>query len=451
MHKRVARKTHDCEAEESDEVEEHEEEEAAAALVGMQNQSAEDAACIPSSKLPSSQTSPKSSMRRSGRNQSAEDAACTPSSKLPSPQTSPTSGGWRAGRSLNGSVQVEPPFTLHSRGSSRRASKFVSHGGITKIVPTDRPISTQAEKVLWAELLPQCTRNGKTDFRALRDAFNQRFAQLFQPGAPDVPDDKMLYSKSVTHLRSYFNTQHHAFRANDSHRFNRGVAAMPGAAQRGLVPETEPAQLATECADLSLELGASQPDLASTAAQPALEIGAAQHSLESRAPQLGHGIGDAQHSLQSTAAQQGLEIEAAQLGPAIGAAQPTIVYGQQSMLRKQGCWGETFSQPAPDSSQLPASANQQQTAPSSKPPASAKQQQTAPSSKPPSSAKQHQTAPSSKPPASANQQQHKPVTKKSYMCNSCALLGHKLLLKAEHPKTGCPYKGQDAEEAKVNT
>eukprot|EP00798_Chlamydomonas_sp_ICE-L_P025599 gene25599-11251_t len=37
------------------------------------------------------------------------------------------------------------------------------------------------------------------------------------------------------------------------------------------------------------------------------------------------------------------------------------------------------------------------------------------------------------------------------MCNSCALLGHKLLLKAEHPKTGCPYKGQDAEEAKVNT
>eukprot|EP00798_Chlamydomonas_sp_ICE-L_P007119 gene7119-224_t len=208
-------KTHDCEAEESDEVEEHEEEEAAAALVGMQNQSAEDAACIPSSKLPSSQTSPKSSMR--------------------------------------------------SRGSSRRASKFVSHGGITKIVPTDRPISTQAEKVLWAELLPQCTRNGKTDFRALRDAFNQRFAQLFQPGAPDVPDDKMLYSKSVTHLRSYFNTQHHAFRANDSHRFNRGVAAMPGAAQRGLVPETEPAQLATECADLSLELGASKPDLASTA------------------------------------------------------------------------------------------------------------------------------------------------------------------------------------------
>eukprot|EP00798_Chlamydomonas_sp_ICE-L_P007121 gene7121-226_t len=238
-------------------------------------------------------------MRRSGRNQSAEDAACTPSSKLPSPQTSPTSGGWRAGRSLNGSVQVEPPFTLHSRGSSRRASKFVSHGGITKIVPTDRPISTQAEKVLWAELLPQCTRNGKTDFRALRDAFNQRFAQLFQPGAPDVPDDKMLYSKSVTHLRSYFNTQHHAFRANDSHRFN----------ERGIVPETEPAQLATECVDLRLELGASQPDLASTAAKPALEIGAAQHSLESRAPQLGHGIGDAQHSLQSTAAQQGLRLK----------------------------------------------------------------------------------------------------------------------------------------------
>eukprot|EP00798_Chlamydomonas_sp_ICE-L_P024531 gene24532-10136_t len=482
-------------AEESDEVEEHEEEEAAAALVGMQNQSAEDAACTPSSKLPSSQTSPKSSMRRSGRNQSAEDAACTPSSKLPSPQTSPTSGGWRAGRSLNGSVQVEPPFTLHSRGSSRRASNFVSHGGITKIAPTDRPISTQAEKVLWAELLPQCTRNGKTDFRALRDAFNQRFAQLFQPGAPDVPDDKMLYSKSVTHLRSYFNTQHHAFRANDSHRFNRGVAAMPGAAQRGLVPETEPAQLATECVDLSLELGASQPDLASTAAQPALEIGAAQHSLESKAPQLGHGIGDAQHSLQSTAAQQGLEIEASQLGPAIGAAQPTIVYGQQSMLRKQGGWGETFSQPAPDSSQLPASANQQQTAPSSKPPASAKQQQTAPSSKPPSSAKQHQTAPSSKPPASAKQQQTAPSSKppssakqhqtapsskppasakqqqtapsskppssakqhqtapssKPPASANCALLGHKLLLKAEHPKTGCPYKGQDAEEAKVNT
>eukprot|EP00798_Chlamydomonas_sp_ICE-L_P007122 gene7122-227_t len=273
-------------AHESDEVEEHEEEEAAAALVGMQNQSAEDAACTPSSKLPSSQTSPKSSMRRSGRNQSAEDAACTPSSKLPSPQTSPTSGGWRAGRSLNGSVQVEPPFTLHSRGSSRRASKFVSHGGITKIVPTDRPISTQAEKVLWAELLPQCTRNGKTDFRALRDAFNQRFAQLFQPGAPDVPDDKMLYSKSVTHLRSYFNTQHHAFRANDSHRFNRGVAAMPGAAKRGIVPETEPAQLATECVDLRLELGASQPDLASTAAKPALEIGAASIALSLELPSL---------------------------------------------------------------------------------------------------------------------------------------------------------------------
>eukprot|EP00798_Chlamydomonas_sp_ICE-L_P010981 gene10981-17752_t len=459
-------KTHDCEAEESDEVEEHEEEEAAAALVGMQNQSAEDAACTPSSKLPSSQTSPKSSMRRSGRNQSAEDATCTPSSKLPSPQTSPPSGGWRAGRSLNGSVQVEAPFTLHSRGSSRRASKFVSHGGITKIVPTDRPISTQAEKVLWAELLPQCTRNGKTDFRALRDAFNQRFAQLFQPGAPDVPDDKMLYSKSVTHLRSYFNTQHHAFRANDSHRFNRGVAAMPGAAQRGLVPETEPAQLATECVDLSFELGASQPDLASTAAQPALEIGAAQHSLESRAPQLGHGIGDAQHSLQSTAAQQGLEIEAAQLGPAIGAAQPTIVYGQQSMLRfcapmaskrqktahataspsvvasatavATSAWNYLTGSRAvgerpsanqhTDSSQLPASANQRQTAPAPSPqlqPSSNRHLQLqAPIFSQAASESSQLQAPSFSKPATAQT----PVTKKSYMCNSCAILGHKLLL-----------------------
>eukprot|EP00798_Chlamydomonas_sp_ICE-L_P007120 gene7120-225_t len=467
-------------AHESDEVEEHEEEEAAAALVGMQNQSAEDAACTPSSKLPSSQTSPKSSMRRSGRNQSAEDAACTPSSKLPSPQTSPTSGGWRAGRSLNGSVQVEPPFTLHSRGSSRRASKFVSHGGITKIVPTDRPISTQAEK---------CTRNGKTDFRALRDAFNQRFAQLFQPGAPDVPDDKMLYSKSVTHLRSYFNTQHHAFRANDSHRFNRGVAAMPGAAKRGIVPETEPAQLATECVDLRLELGASQPDLASTAAKPALEIGAAQHSLESRAPQLGHGIGDAQHSLQSTAAQQGLEIEAAQLGPAIGAAQPTIVYGQQSMLRfcapmaskRQKTAHATASPSVVFSATAVAtsawnyltgsravgerpSANQHQTAPNSQLQPTSNRQLPAPSPQLQPSSNRQLLAPSPHlqpssirqfPAPSPKLQQTSnsttPVTKKSYMCNSCALLGHKLLLKAEHPKTGCPYKGQDAEEAKVNT
>eukprot|EP00798_Chlamydomonas_sp_ICE-L_P010734 gene10734-17809_t len=439
-------------AEESDEVEEHEEEEAAAALVGMQNQSAEDAACTPSSKLPSSQTSPKSSMRSLAET--------------------------RGRQKSHGSVQVEPPFTLHSRGSSRRASKFVSHGGITKIVPTDRPISTQAEKVLWAELLPQCTRNGKTDFRALRDAFNQRFAQLFQPGAPDVPDDKMLYSKSVTHLRSYFNTQHHAFRANDSHRFTT---------ERGLVPETEPAQLATECVDLSLELGASQPDLASTAAQPALEIGAAQHSLESKAPQLGHGIGDAQHSLQSTAAQQGLEIEAAQLGPAIGAAQPTIVYGQQSMLRfcapmaskRQKTAHATASPSVVASATAVAtsawnyltgsravgerpSANQHQTAPSSQLQPTSNRQLPAPSPQLQPSSNRQLQAPSPHLQLSSIRQlpvpspqlqkisnSTTPVTKKSYMCNSCALLGHKLLLKAEHPKTGCPYKGQDAEEAKV--
>eukprot|EP00798_Chlamydomonas_sp_ICE-L_P001607 gene1607-32996_t len=288
MHKRGSEKTHDCEAEESDEVEEHEEEEAAAALVGMQNQSAEDAACTPTSKLPSSQTSPKSSMRRSGRNQSAED--CCMHTKQQTPIT-PKPHPLPQGKQQQKSLQV-----------------CFAMVGITKIVPTDRPISTQAEKVLWAEL-----------FAPVHKEWKDRFQSLAGCLQPDVlPSSSNL---------------HHAFRANDSHRFNRGVAAMPGAAQRGLVPETEPAQLATECVNLSLQLGASQPDLASTAAQPALEIGAAQHSLESKAPQLGHGIGDAQHSLQSTAAQQGLEIEAAQLGPAIGAVQPTIVYGQQSMLR----------------------------------------------------------------------------------------------------------------------
>eukprot|EP00798_Chlamydomonas_sp_ICE-L_P015467 gene15467-21551_t len=55
-------------------------------------------------------------------------------------------------------------------------------------------------------------------------------------------------------------------------------------------------------------------------------------------------------------------------------------------------------------------------------------------------------APSFSKPATAQ-----PLYTEVLQAHSCALLGHKLLLKAEHPKTGCPYKGQDAEEAKVNT
>eukprot|EP00798_Chlamydomonas_sp_ICE-L_P031347 gene31347-6503_t len=204
------------------------------------------------------------------------------------PQTSPTSGGWRAGRSLNGSVQVEPPFTFAQQGKQQKSLQVCfawwNHKDSCRQTGPSVP---RLRKYCGAELLPQCTRNGKTDFRALRDAFNQRFAQLFQPGAPDVPDDKMLYSKSVTHLRSYFNTQHHAFRANDSHRFNRGVAAMPGAASVALSQRLNQPSLPLSVSTLALSLEASQPDLASTAAQPALEIGLPSIALSSKAPQLG--------------------------------------------------------------------------------------------------------------------------------------------------------------------
>ena len=138
----------------------------------------------------------------------ASDQPTASNSKHAKKNSTPTKGKSK----LSLTQKVSP--TIHMRGSSRRAKRFISGhaGGIPKLLPsTDKPIKTKAEISLFSSLLTTCKLKGKrkVDYAAMRVAFNdeyvrQTFSKTYDPKTvgPDIVEH-LVFPKSIKMLKQY--------------------------------------------------------------------------------------------------------------------------------------------------------------------------------------------------------------------------------------------------------
>ena len=120
-----------------------------------------------------------------------------------------------------GSSQVSQ-VVIQKHGSSRRNARFIGvHGSIPWLLPnSDVPVSTEAEKLLFIKVLPECTKsNGKVDYEMMRDKFNVAF--FLQLGQPDLDPQQLIHTKNKLLLKEYHTQLDLQLRARERELFNK--------------------------------------------------------------------------------------------------------------------------------------------------------------------------------------------------------------------------------------
>jgi hypothetical protein len=139
-----------------------------------------------------------------------------------------------------------PALAVNKHGTGRQSRRFlaVHSGGIKRVLPsTDAPVTTDAEKLLFAQLLIQHTAKGRSgkqrvDYHAIRVGFNLAFMSQIMPPSTDPASgsqgaQSMLYSKSVAGLRAYHQLFDRAARVREATAFNQAIVAHTAAQVSG--------------------------------------------------------------------------------------------------------------------------------------------------------------------------------------------------------------------------
>jgi hypothetical protein len=159
-------------------------------------------------------------------------------------------------------------LSIDSHGANRRSSGFIpKHGGIApEDKKTDRPISTKAERELFAGLLPQFTsKRGEVDYTLMRTMWSQVFFQQLTNPALDpqkqfVDPQMLIYTKSRKHLEDYKLAMGKLARDRDNALYNQALHRdIPSSALQGTTWGVAAAAAATAAAP-------SVPAAAATAA-----------------------------------------------------------------------------------------------------------------------------------------------------------------------------------------
>lgn len=128
-------------------------------------------------------------------------------------------------------VRDPTPITpvIQKSGSSRLKGRFraANAGGIPKLITClSQPITTTAERALFAQLLPYHQTGKKIDFKGLLSAFNLAFSTQVMPQGVSTPNPQdMIFSKSHRHLKLYYKELQHAARVRENNMFNATLSS----------------------------------------------------------------------------------------------------------------------------------------------------------------------------------------------------------------------------------
>lgn len=174
-----------------------------------------------------------------------------PSSPPPPPSREKRKGAGGQEESLSQQQGTPGAFHVDWMGSSRKKWKHMNMGGGRAGLPrysppSDRPVTTPAEKRLFVELLPQYRKaSGQVRWEEFRQGWNTKFmhhqVEMEEEGAGGDPDE-MLYSKSTSHLRSYHEACEAARSASENAIFNSAIqaASLPSSAIKAAASQQLP-------------------------------------------------------------------------------------------------------------------------------------------------------------------------------------------------------------------
>eukprot|EP00798_Chlamydomonas_sp_ICE-L_P018124 gene18124-24564_t len=123
-------------------------------------------------------------------------------SKLPSSSTSRATTPTKLGKAAVQVNKVGPTLSIKKRGRNRKMATFQTNNGcIPEVLPNViKPVSTAAEKQLFAELLQLHRKGSKVSYKEIRADFNLRFAQQFSdPKVKELYHSAQPVSQPVSH------------------------------------------------------------------------------------------------------------------------------------------------------------------------------------------------------------------------------------------------------------
>lgn len=90
------------------------------------------------------------------------------------------------------------------------------------------PITTQAERDLFMELLPEYQKGAQINFKGILGAFNLAFSnQVMTKHGANVEPEKMIFSKTLKHVKKYYNQLQHAGRVRENTVYNKALSCIP--------------------------------------------------------------------------------------------------------------------------------------------------------------------------------------------------------------------------------
>ena len=131
------------------------------------------------------------------------------------------------------------PLSIMRMGSGRETSRFGAQyqGGISRVLPgLDAPITSRAERDLFAELLPQYQSSGRrgVDYRGMLASWNIRFLSQTMGGEAGKPlaagseeAATMIWSKKIKHLKEFYASLDSATRVKENALFAFATKAAP--------------------------------------------------------------------------------------------------------------------------------------------------------------------------------------------------------------------------------
>lgn len=125
-----------------------------------------------------------------------------------------------------------PSTAIQKHGSRRLSGRFIrGHvGGVPRILSSsDTPVQTLGEREFFHRILPAYRNGSKIDWRGMRGAFNLAFATQVPSQPISTPADRsnMIFSKSIKHLKAYYQEFDRSHRSWENRAFNTAQSSIP--------------------------------------------------------------------------------------------------------------------------------------------------------------------------------------------------------------------------------